>query len=74
MIVNANSIVQQVIQIKNGITAASTQRPKDVPLLFYFRQDTSFNIIKLGRIRLLTYFGSTRFGLHLASGSIEKFP
>ena len=75
MIVNSNLIVQEVLQIKNGIIAAGRQSPDDVLLLSCFGPDVpDHNITKLALIRFLTYFNSTISDLHLASETIEILP
>ena len=54
---------------------AGTQSLEDVPLWSYFgRNVPDHNRTKIGRFRSLTYFGSAIYGMHLASGNIEKFP
>ena len=54
---------------------AGTQRPEDFPLWSCFGWNVpDHNRIKIGRFRFLTYFGSAMYGMHLASGNIEKFP
>ena len=54
---------------------AGTKHLKDVPLWYYFGRDSAdHNRTKIGRIRFLTYFGSTMSGMHLLSENIEKVP
>ena len=54
---------------------AGTQCYEDVPLWSYFgRNVPDHNRTKIGCLRFLTYFGSAMYGMHLASGNIEKFP
>ena len=45
---------------------------RERPLVVLFCLD--HNRTKIGRIRVLTYFGSAMSDIHLGSGNIEKFP
>ena len=57
------------------VNPVGTKRPKDVLVWSCFGRDVpDDNMIKIGRIRLLTYFGSAISDLHLASKNLEKFP
>ena len=54
---------------------ARIQRPRNVLLWSCYGQDVPDHIrTKIGRIMFLTYFSSTMFGMHIASGNTEKFP
>ena len=52
----------------NKVYPASTQCPEDVRLWSNFGRDVpDHNRTKIGRFRFLIYFGSSVYGMHLAS-------